>query len=334
MATEGPRFCFACGTPLPAAARFCPQCGTALAVAEAAPAHAHAPGADRRQVAVLFADLAGYTRLTSRLDAEEVHQLLGRYFAIVDGIVESFGGTIDKHIGDAAMALFGAPVAHDNDAERAVRAACAIHAELAALRGESGVDLAAHVGIASGEVVAAGTGSAAHSAYTVTGDAVNLASRLESMARGGETLVSAPVWESVAAFCDGERAGTLPVKGLDAPVEAWRVRACRSAVAEAPPLVGRDDELRQLEAALASVAARRTGRFVLLRGEAGIGKTRLVEAFARHARTAGFVDHVALVLDFGVARGRGAIAALVAGLLGAAAAAGEEERRAALAAAL
>ncbi len=331
MIPGGPRFCFACGAGLPAGARFCPLCGTALAGAVAV---ASEPGADRRQVAVLFADLAGYTRLTSRLDAEEVHRLLGRYFAIVDGIVASFGGTIDKHIGDAVMALFGAPVAHGNDAERAVRAACAIHAAMADLARELDIDLAAHVGIASGEVVAAGTGSTSHSTYTVTGDAVNLAARLESMAHGGETLVSASVWDTVAGFCDGEPAGALAIKGLDDPVDAWRVRACRAAAAVAPPLVGRDDELRQLEAALASVEARRSGRFVLLRGEAGIGKTRLVEAFTAHAQAAGFANHAALVLDFGVARGRGAIAALVAGLLGAAANADEAQRRAALAAAL
>ncbi|HEX4884458.1 MAG TPA: adenylate/guanylate cyclase domain-containing protein [Casimicrobiaceae bacterium] len=313
-----PRFCADCGGRLPDGARFCPQCGVGIRSADAAPPAREPRGwGERREVVVLFADLAGYTSLSSRLDPEDVHRLLGRYFAVVDGIVASYGGTIDKHIGDAVMALFGAPVAHGNDAERAVRAACDIHVALAALARDAGAMLSAHIGIASGEVVAADTGSSAHSAYTVTGDAVNLAARLEGMAKGGETLVAAPVWHAVAAFCDGDAAGALDVKGLDRPVGAWRVHRCRAAAVEQPPLVGRNDELRQFEAALASVADKRAGRFLLLRGEAGIGKTRLVEALAERARAAGFACHTALVLDFGVARGRGAIAALVAGLLGA-----------------
>jgi class 3 adenylate cyclase/tetratricopeptide (TPR) repeat protein len=328
-----PRFCADCGARLPEGARFCPLCGVGVRGGGAAPAVREARG-ERREVVVLFADLAGYTSLSSRLDPEELHRLLGRYFAVVDGIVASYGGTIDKHIGDAVMALFGAPVAHGNDAERAVRAACDIHAGLAALARESAAPLSAHIGIASGEVVAAGTGSREHSAYTVTGDAVNLAARLEGMARGGETLVAAPVWQAVASFCEGDAAGTLEVKGLDRPVAAWRVHRCRTTAVEQPPLVGREDELRQFDAALASVADRRTGRFLLLRGEAGIGKTRLVEAFAEHARLAGFGTHRALVLDFGVARGRGAIAALVAALLGAPPAAEAAGREAALRGAL
>jgi class 3 adenylate cyclase/tetratricopeptide (TPR) repeat protein len=336
---SAPRFCSDCGAALAAGARFCVQCGApvgAAAPAEPAPAAPQAPPAvgERREVVVMFADIAGYTHLASQLDPEEVHRLLGRYFEVVDGIVASYGGTIDKHIGDAVMAVFGAPVAHDNDAERAVRAACAIHAALERLGDELGAKLAAHVGIAGGEVVAAGTGSAAHTAYTVTGDAVNLASRLEGMAKGGQTLVAGPIWRAVASFSEGESAGALVVKGLDAPVEAWRVLCLRPERLAAPPLVGREDELRQFDAALASVKARGSGRLLLLRGEAGIGKTRLVEACVERARAAGFACHAALVLDFGVARGRGAIAALVAGLLGAPPLADGGARRRALDAAL
>jgi class 3 adenylate cyclase/tetratricopeptide (TPR) repeat protein len=329
-----PRFCSGCGARLPEGARFCPGCGGAVREAGTVATAAPAPAAERRQVVVMFADLAGYTSLTSKLDAEEIHRLLGRYFDVVDGIVASFGGTIDKHVGDAVMGLFGAPVAHHNDAERAVRAACAIHASLTDLAREIGVPLLAHVGVASGEVVAAGTGSAQHSTYTVTGDAVNLASRLEGLAQGGQTLVAAPVWRVVAGICDGEPAGRLEVKGLDAPVEAWRVLGIRAAAPDAPPLVGRVDELRQFDAALASVKARSSGRFLLLRGEAGIGKTRLAEACLERAEAAGFACHRALVLDFGVARGRGALAALVAGLLGAGASTVAEARSASLAGAI
>ncbi len=178
----GGEACGDCGAALPPQARFCPQCGARVA---AAPPPAAA--GERRPVAILFADLAGFTRLTSEADAEEIHRLLGRYFDLVDGAVARAGGSVDKHIGDATMAVFGAPVAHGNDVERSVRAACEIHEAMATLSAEFGRTLAAHVGIASGEVVAASTGSAVRADYTVTGDAVNLASRLEELAEPGES---------------------------------------------------------------------------------------------------------------------------------------------------
>ncbi len=148
------------------------------------------PAGERRQVTVLFADLAGYTRLTSALGAEEIHALLNRYFEAVDAVVESYGGVVDKHIGDNVMAVFGAPVAHDDDPMRAVRAALTIHERMAALSKEGGRLLQAHIGIASGQVVASSTGSDAHREYTVTGDSVNLAARLQDKAQPGETLIS------------------------------------------------------------------------------------------------------------------------------------------------
>src|SRR4029077_2611413 len=123
MANDG-AMCVRCRATLPSGARFCPLCGAPTISAAPVPASA----GERRQVAVLFADLAGYTRLSSALDAEEVHRILTRYFELADGAVERLGGTIDKHVGDAVMAVFGAPVAHGNDVERALRAALEIHA--------------------------------------------------------------------------------------------------------------------------------------------------------------------------------------------------------------
>jgi len=168
---NGSAACAECGAGLPEAARFCSQCGARVATAVAT--------GERRPVAILFADLAGFTRLTSESDPEAIRDLLGRYFAEVDGAIVRAGGTVDKHIGDATMAVFGAPVAHGNDIERAVRAAGEIHDAMAALSAQFGRPLATHVAIASGEVVAASVGSVTRSDYTVTGDAVNLASRLE-----------------------------------------------------------------------------------------------------------------------------------------------------------
>jgi class 3 adenylate cyclase len=148
------------------------------------------PEGERRQVTVLFADLCGYTALSREFDAEELHALAGRFLDAVDAVVEGYGGAVDKHIGDCVMATFGAPVAHGNDAERAVRAALDIQRRIPALTDARGRPLGVHVGIASGQVVASGRGSARHREYTVTGETVNLASRLTDKAVGGETLIA------------------------------------------------------------------------------------------------------------------------------------------------
>ena len=132
-------------------------------------AGAPVPDAERRQVATLFADLAGYTQLSRELDAEEVHALLGRFYALVDGTVKRYGGSIDKHIGDCVMAVFGAPVAHGNDPERAVRSALEMQSSISTLRDGSDRPVSVHIGIASGQVVASSTGSSEHLEYTVTG---------------------------------------------------------------------------------------------------------------------------------------------------------------------
>ena len=186
------------------------------------PSRREAPEGDRRPVTVLFCDLVGYTRLSSELDPEDVHALLERFFTLVDAIVDRFGGTIDKHIGDAAMALFGAPVAHGNDAERAVRAALEIHASLPELDSGSASPLAAHIGVATGEVVASSVGSERHRGYTVTGEAANLAARLLARAASGETLVSDAVYRATNHAIAYESVGSLTLKGLDRPVDAWR----------------------------------------------------------------------------------------------------------------
>ena len=146
-------------------------------MAEPEPA-AELPKGERLQVTVLFADLSNFTALSERLDMEETHALLNRYFETVDSLVGSYGGSIDKHIGDGVMAVFGAPVAHSEDPARAVRAAFDIQAAVGALEAPGGGALGCHIGLANGQVVASGTGSAAHREYTITGDSVNLASRL------------------------------------------------------------------------------------------------------------------------------------------------------------
>jgi len=235
------QFCGECGAPLTIEcgrcgfanrppAKFCGGCGDKLAAGPPAKERAVAPaGGERRQVAVLFADLSGFTRLSAELDAEEVHRLLGHFFEAADAAIERFGGTIDKHIGDAVMAIFGAPVAHDNDPRRAVHAAQEIHRVVGDLETTLGRAMPVHVGIASGEVVASGTGSSRHSEYTVTGEAVNLAARLNDLAAAGETLVSESIHAAVADEVESEARGATAVAGMPEPVGVWCIRAVGAA---------------------------------------------------------------------------------------------------------
>ncbi len=203
------------------------------------------PEGDRRQVTVLFADLSGFTQLSSALDAEATHALLNRYFETVDGIIQGYGGTVDKHIGDSVMAIFGAPVAHTDDPERALRASIDIHQAMRGLSEEMDRDLTAHIGVASGQVVASGIGSAAHREYTVTGETVNLASRLQDLALGGETLISKAVQRSTAQTVASSSRGKVAVKGFAVEVEVWAVERLtdQPSTHRGTPFVGRRAEL-------------------------------------------------------------------------------------------
>ncbi len=296
------------------------------------PAKPATPVDERRQVTVLFADLSGFTRLSSELDAEETHALLNRYFETVDGIVESYGGTVDKHIGDNVMAVFGAPVAHTDDPQRAVRAAAEIHHAMIGLSDEMGRDLAAHIGIASGQVVASGTGSDAHREYTVTGDTVNLASRLDDLAGAGETLISEAVRRAVSQMAVCASRGQVSVKGIDRKIEVWAVQelAAVPSSGHQTAIVGRRPELRQFTSLLDEAMEHDTGHSLLVRGEPGIGKTRLIEEFIRIADDKGFATHKALILDFGVGKGQDAIRALVRSVLAVSGISSENEREAAV----
>jgi len=327
---EGRKFCASCGAALPTACpgcgyaneggdRYCGGCGRLLDGDGAAPSERsrrEAPEGDRRPVTVLFCDLVGYTRLSSELDPEDVHRLLERFFTLVDAIVDRFGGTIDKHIGDSAMALFGAPVAHGNDAERAVRAALEIHASLPELDSGSASPLAAHIGVATGEVVASSVGSERHRGYTVTGEAANLAARLLSRASSGETLVSDAVYRATGRAIVYEPAGSLTLKGLDRPVDAWRPTGTTIAPSDVQALAGRRSEMAQFRAVIHACVDGPSGTVILIRGEAGIGKTRLMDELRSAASASGMATHAGLVLDFGTERGQGAVRTVVAGLLG------------------
>jgi class 3 adenylate cyclase/tetratricopeptide (TPR) repeat protein len=271
---------------------------------------------ERRPVIVLFADLVGFTQLSSKLDPEEVHALLGHFFAAVDAVVERHGGTIDKHIGDCVMAVFGAPLAHRDDAERAIRAAIEMHKEIRQVSDVASRALSVHVGVASGTVVASGTGSIGHWQYTVTGEAANLASRLTSLAGPGETLLSDAIHQQLGDRLDAEPAGDVTVKGIGQPIRTWRLRGLRDQDPASHPFVGRRAELTQVQTVLSSCREARRGFTVYIRGEAGIGKSRFVEEVRRTALAHGFSCLTGLIIDFGTGKGQDAIRSLVRGLLG------------------
>ena len=235
----------------------------------------------RRTVTVLFADVADSTPLGERLDPESLRQVMSRWFERMSEVLERHGGTVEKFIGDAVMAVFGIPELHEDDALRAVRAATELRVALARLNDELGHELGVHIGIRvglnTGEVVAGdGTGGQ----MLVTGDPVNVAKRLEEAARTGEILLGENTRRLVANAALLEPRDELTVKGKSGPVVAWNVLGViEGAPAYArrldAPLVGREGELRRLREIFATVAAERSCQLVTLVGPAGIGKSRL-----------------------------------------------------------
>jgi class 3 adenylate cyclase/tetratricopeptide (TPR) repeat protein len=280
--------CPNCGAPAVAGARFCMQCATPLTPAAAA-ARPAVPEAlsERRLVSVLFADLVGFTALSERRDPEEVRELLSRYFDQCRTIIERYGGTVEKFIGDAVMAVWGTPVAREDDAERAARAALALVQRVAALGDEVGMpELRLRAGVLTGnaavEVGAEGEGM-------VLGDTVNTAARLQSIAQPGTVLVDDGTRRASEAAIAYEDAGTHVVKGREQPVRAWAALrvvagaggARRSAGPEAP-FIGRDRELQAIIEAGEESAQRSQARYVAVVGEAGSGKSRLLWEYFKY----------------------------------------------------
>src|SRR6476659_6881744 len=276
--------CTACGSANAPGAKFCGECGASLT---AAPAPVPVPAAERRLVTVLFADLVGFTSHAEARDPEDVRELLSRYFELCRTLIDRYGGTVEKFIGDAVMAVWGAPVAMEDDIERAVRAALDLAASVDALGHELGVpDLQARAGILTGEaavtVGAVGEGM-------VAGDLVNTASRIQAVAEPGGVLVGDTTRRATEAAVVYADAGAHELKGKLETVAVWRaVRviggiggAQRSAGLEAP-FVGRDRELRVIKELFHASAGESKAHLVSVLAVAGTGKSRLSWEFFKY----------------------------------------------------
>jgi class 3 adenylate cyclase/tetratricopeptide (TPR) repeat protein len=271
--------CPSCGEENADRARFCHHCATPLAEPEA-------PAADvRKVVTIVFADVTGSTALGERLDPEALRRVMGRYFDRMAGVIEGHGGTVEKFIGDAVMAVFGVPRLHEDDAIRAVRAADGMREALEELNvdleREHGVGIAARIGVNTGEVVA---GDPSAGQRLVTGDVVNVAARLEQAAAPGEALLGEATYRLVKDAVEVEGVPALDLKGKEEPVPAFRLLTVSAGTAGHArrldsPMVGRVKELELLERALERAVSERTSHLFTLMGAAGVGKSRLVHEF-------------------------------------------------------
>ncbi len=281
--------CPNCGAENPPGAKFCIECGHTMGASAAPPPQAaDAPTTaalpeERRTATVLFADLSGYTAVAERMDPEALKAMVDRALQRLGAEVTRFGGSVDKFIGDNVMAVFGAPVAHEDDPERAVRAGLAMQSAMDEINDrivDPGVEFALRVGINSGEVLAGTMGDG----YTVIGDAVNVAARLQSAAQPGSVTVGESTQRLTRSRIEYTELAPLALKGKSQPVPAWeavRVLVAGTIVANSStPLVGRDDEANLLVSLFDRVVAEESAHLVTVIGQAGVGKSRLLRELA------------------------------------------------------
>ena len=332
--TKQPNACPGCGHPCAPDFAYCPKCGARVVDAAKAgrqqalrtppaplPTVDHAPAlapgavieaeqaaqprlhkidteANRRTITVLFADLSGFTTMSEQLDPEIMRALQNELFEELTAAVQNFGGFVDKFIGDALLALFGAPAAHEDDPERALWAALDMLRRTTQLGERSrvcaGSPLILHIGINTGHVVAGGLGAGATKSYSVTGDTVNTAQRLQSMAPSGEVYVGpltfrltrhAFAYESLGDVTLRGKAGSVLVHRLRGPLDTPRAARGLEVLGLSAPLIGRDAEMARMTDSL-DLACGGAAQLVQLVGEAGIGKSRLVNEFVTRARDA------------------------------------------------
>ena len=307
---EAQKLCPTCGFLNPPGMKFCGNCGARLVQPEPPPtgpdmlperigvmmgpdlrerfkkAGMEATG-HRRAVTILFVDLTGFTPLSEKLESEQLYDLLQEFIAQMVDMVYRYEGMVDKLTGDGLMALFGAPISHENNAERALRAAIDMHQAMVGLNKKWNLgpdtELTIHIGINDGEVILGGMGGTGRLLnYTAVGDSVNLAKRLEESAEAASTFVSESVYRQMNTLFDFELLPPLSLKGKSAPVTAYRLAGphtrpttVRGVKGLHSRMVGRESELKQLETVVRGVEGKKQGGLVMVMGEAGIGKSRL-----------------------------------------------------------
>src|SRR2546426_1655736 len=321
------RRCAACGAETPPTAKFCPECAAPMAAKPQAAApdpRAYTPKhlaekiltsraaleGDRKQVTVLFADVKGSMELAEQLDPEDWHRIMDRFFQLLAEGVHRFEGTVNQYTGDGIMALFGAPIAHEDHAQRACYAALHLRDELRRfaqeLRRGRGLDVATRIGINSGEVVVGTIGDDLRMDYTAQGHTVGLAQRMEALAEVGKIYVTAATAQRIEGFFALEDLGAFRVKGATAPVHAYaleglgrlRTRFDRARARGLSSFVGRDDEMRVLESALAR-AEHGEGQVIAVVAPAGTGKSRLSFELVEGCRAKGLAVIEAQALAHG-----------------------------------
>jgi class 3 adenylate cyclase len=277
--------CRSCGQENPDIARFCLACGAPLEQ-EASPRE------ERRIVSVVFVDLVGFTSRSEQLDPEDVRAILTPYHGTVRDELESFGGVVEKFVGDAVMAVFGAPTAHGDDPERAVRAALAVRDAVAALNAEQPeLELRIRGAVNTGEAVVTLSARPALGEAMVAGDVVNTASRLQQHAPVGEIIVGEETYRATRAAIEFEPVEAVTAKGKTVPIEAWRAVAATTASGErdlsSTPFVGRAREVGLLDATWERVELERRPHLITVLGPPGVGKSRLAAEFTERIAARG-----------------------------------------------
>ncbi len=274
--------CPSCGEHIPDDHSYCGYCGVRLD----APPDAD-PASEQREATVMFVDVTNFTAASHTMDSEQVFAWMDETMRLLAAVVDRYEGTIDKFTGDGLMALFGVPVAHEDDPERAVRAALEMQQALAPLRArlakERGATFQVRIGLNSGPLIAGMIGGERHGEYTVLGDAVNVAARLEKAAEPGTVLVSASTYAQTAPLFSFQSMPPLSVKGVSEPLQTYRPLgpaaqpgSLRGIAGLHAPLIGRAADLERLRSGIGAICADGRRRVALISGEAGVGKSRLV----------------------------------------------------------
>jgi class 3 adenylate cyclase len=308
------QLCAACGQENTEVARFCLACGAALA--EAQPAGRE----ERRLVSVIFVDLVGFTSRAEKLDPEDARAILMPYHDAVRREIESFGGVVEKFIGDAVMGVFGAPTAFGDDAERAVRAALSVRDLIPQLGGqESGLDLGLRIAVNTGEALVSLTARPALGEAMVAGDVVNTAARLQQWAPVNGVLVGDETYRATRAVIEYERADPIVAKGKSEPLDAWVAVRAIPIDDEATPanaIVGRERELEILGDIWERVVDERRPHLVTVFGAAGVGKSRVAAEFRRIVEDLGGFTVAGRTLPYRESSAYGAFASQIKQLCG------------------